>query len=157
MLLIALPLHIRFLLAQFHMDSISTKTKIKGVREALESLPSKLNDSYDKVMERIQSHNDDFSKLALRVLLWVSHTFAPLSLAAIRLAVAIEPGTTCIEEEDLDDENIMLSVCAGLVVFDKQTDTVRLVRKFISISGLPRHRYGLRAQRFRLYATGILR
>ena len=43
----------RFLLAQFHMDSIAYKTKRRDIHRALENLPSELEANYDEIMKRI--------------------------------------------------------------------------------------------------------
>ena len=34
-----------------------------------------------------------------------------------------------IDDEDLDDGDLVMSVCAGLVLLDKETNTLRFVRK----------------------------
>ena len=121
----------RFLLARFHMDSLVTKTKRKDVRNALETLPPELDGSYDQTMERIESQGKDYLELARRVLLWVSTAFRPLSPVELQYAIAVQPGMTELDDEDLDDQDLMISVSAGLVVLDPETNTLRFVRKCI--------------------------
>lgn len=121
----------RFLLERFHMDSLVTKTKRKDVRNALETLPPELDGSYDQTIERIEGQGKDYSRLARRVLLWVSNTSRPLSPVELQYAIAVQPGMTALDDEDLDDQDLMVSVCAGLVVLDAETNTLRFVRKFI--------------------------
>ena len=41
---------------------------------------------------------------------------------------------TELDDEDLDEQDLLVSVCAGLVVLDGETDTLRLVRKFSLVS-----------------------
>ena len=107
-----------------------TKTKRRDVRKALETLPPELNESYEQTMERIKSQGKDYSELAMRVLLWVSNTVRPLSPIELQYAIAVQPGMTELDDEDLDDQDLMISVCAGLVVLDAETNTLRFVRKF---------------------------
>ena len=117
-------------MAKFHMDSLVTKTKRKDVRKALETLPPEIDDIYDQTLERIHDQGKDYSDLAKRVLLWVGNTFQPLSPVELQHAVAIQPGMTRLEDEDLDEQDLLVSVCAGLVVLDTEDDTFRFVRKY---------------------------
>lgn len=115
------------------MDSLVTKTKRKDVRKALDTLPPELDESYEQTMERIKGQGKDYSELAMRVLLWVSNTVRPLSPVELQYAIAVQPGMTELDDEDLDEQDLMISVCAGLVVLDAETNTLRLVRKFSPI------------------------
>ena len=115
------------------MDSLVTKTKRKDVRKALENLPPELDESYEQTIERIKGQGKDYSELAMRVLLWVSNAVRPLSPVELQYAIAIQPGMTELDDEDLDDQDLMISVCAGLVVLDAETNTLRFVRKFTFI------------------------
>ncbi|KAJ7323032.1 ankyrin repeat-containing domain protein [Mycena albidolilacea] len=102
-----------FLLAKLHIESLSIKNTIKAVQEALRNLPKNLNDSYDIAIQRIETQNEEDRKTARSALIWV--------------ALAIEPGTKCLDNNNLLDIDIILSVCAGLVVVPEQHSVVRLV------------------------------
>lgn len=121
-------------MARFHMDSLVTKTKRKDVRKALESLPPELDEIYEQTIERIRGQGKDYSDLAMRVLLWVGNTFRPLSPVELQFAVAVQPGMTELDGEDLDEQDLLVSVCAGLVILDAETNTLRFVRKFQLVS-----------------------
>ena len=110
-----------------------TKTKRKDVRKALEGLPPEVDGSYEQMMERIKGQGKDYSELAMRVLLWVSNAVRPLSPVELQYAIAVQPGMTELDDEDLDDQDLMVSVCAGLVVLDSETKTLRFVRKFFTV------------------------
>ncbi|KAJ7872644.1 hypothetical protein B0H14DRAFT_2570143 [Mycena olivaceomarginata] len=43
----------KFLLAKLHIESLSTKSTIKAVREALENLPKDLEQTYNDTIDRI--------------------------------------------------------------------------------------------------------
>ncbi|KAL9099155.1 MAG: hypothetical protein Q9163_005304 [Psora crenata] len=122
----------RFLMALFHVDSLTTKTKVKDVRKALDRPPPQLDESYQEIWRRIQGQPEEFSSLATRVLLWVSKSYTPLSLKALQHALATEEDSTSLDDADLDDEVVVLSVCKGLVHLEEQTGTLRLVRKWNS-------------------------
>ncbi|KAJ6528107.1 ankyrin repeat-containing domain protein [Mycena capillaripes] len=116
-----------FLLAKLHIKSLSSKSTIKGVREAMKNLPMDLNDSYDAAMSRIENQNEEDKKIARSTLTWVANAKRPLSTLEIRVALAIELGSRRLDEENLMDIEIILAVCAGLVIVDEQLSVVRLV------------------------------
>ncbi|KAK4993505.1 hypothetical protein LTR50_000435 [Elasticomyces elasticus] len=119
-----------FLLAQLHLDSLKDKKNVKNVREALKKLPSG-SDAYDgaykEAMERIFSQPQGERDLAKKVLAWISLAKRPLKAVELQHAIAIEPGGQALDTENLTDIEEMLSVCAGLVTEDKQSNVIRLV------------------------------
>ncbi|KAJ7021504.1 hypothetical protein C8F04DRAFT_266660 [Mycena alexandri] len=116
-----------FLLAKLHIQSLSTKNTIKALREALKELPRGLDDSYDITMQRIDDQTEEDKKTARSTLIWVASAKRPLNVSEITAALAIEPGDRQLDEDNVLDINIILSVCAGLVIVDKQSSVVRLV------------------------------
>ena len=110
------------------MDSLATKNNRKDLRMALENLPDSVNDTYDEAMTRIHSQNTDDRQLADKVLLWVAYTFRQLSIMELQHAVTVEESSTDTDLEALTDQEILISVCAGLVVIDDESNVVRLVR-----------------------------
>lgn len=112
------------------MDTLVTKTKRRDVRKALDSLPPELDGIYEQTIERIEGQGKDYSELAKRVLLWVANAHRQLSPVELRHAVAVQPGMTELDDEDLDEQDLLVSVCAGLVVLDAETNTIRFTRKF---------------------------
>ncbi|KAJ7717111.1 ankyrin repeat-containing domain protein [Mycena maculata] len=116
-----------FLLAKLHTDSLATKSTLKALREALESLPKDLEHTYDEALARIDRQNEDDRKIAHSALTWVAHAKRVLSVAELREALAIEPGAKTLDPDNLLEINIILSVCAGLVIVDETTSAVRLV------------------------------
>ena len=116
----------RFLLTKLHMDALATKVSRKGVRQALQSLPVSLDATYDEAMARIDAQNNDEKQLAEQVLSWISFTVRPLSLNELQEALAIEPGSRQLDEDNMPGEELLTSVCAGLVVVDQESKMVRL-------------------------------
>ena len=111
------------------MDSLVGKLSPAEVRNALENLPEGMDDTYDEAMERIERQEDNRKRLAKRVLSWITYVVRPLSVEELQHALAIMPNTTKIDPEAIIDEEILTSVCAGLVVIDAERNVLGLVRK----------------------------
>jgi len=111
------------------MDSLVGKLSTAQVRKALGKLPKGVDDTYDEAMERIEQQDEDRKNLSKQVFSWITHTFRPLSVQELQHALATEIGTSEIDPEATIDEDILTSVCAGLVVIDETQHVVRLVRK----------------------------
>ncbi|KAJ7443720.1 ankyrin repeat-containing domain protein [Mycena latifolia] len=116
-----------FLLAKLHTESLATKNTVKTVREALQHLPRNLKHTYEEAMNRIKNQNEDDRQLALQALTWVAYAKRPLSVAELCEALAIEPDARTLDVDNLMDINIVLSVCAGLIIVDEAMAVVRLI------------------------------
>ena len=113
------------------MQSLRDKVSIRKVKEAIAQLPrgsgsaaSKI--AYDETMNRIRGQEKGFCDLAIATLTWVSSAMRPLTLRELQCALSIEPGDSAMDEADFVDEETLSSVCAGLVVVDRQSQIVRL-------------------------------
>ena len=111
------------------MDALATTINRSHLRKVLEYLPPEVNDIYDDTMKRVDEQIESDRKLAYQILCWIIHAYRQLSLAELRHALAVSPGMTEMDPDALVDETILTSVCAGLVVIDKETHVVRLVRE----------------------------
>jgi hypothetical protein len=62
--------HFRFLLVALQMDSLAVKISRKAIKQALTTLPEKIDDMYDEAMARIRSQSayDDLPDLANGIL-----------------------------------------------------------------------------------------
>ena len=119
------------------MDSLVNKNNRKAIYDALEKLPREVDDTYEEAMKRIQGQNQDDVELADKVLLWICFARRPLSIVELQHALAVDKDSKRTEWDALPDEEIIISVCAGLVVIDEESSIVRLVRTFYV---LPRSR-----------------
>ncbi|KAJ7222464.1 ankyrin repeat domain-containing protein [Mycena pura] len=116
-----------FLLAKLHIESLMVKNTIKAVREALQHLPKDLQDTYNEAIERINHQSEEDCKLGLLALTWVANTKRLLSVTELQEALAIEPDSTSLDTDNILDINIILAVCAGLIIVDETISLVRLV------------------------------
>jgi hypothetical protein len=109
------------------MDSIAHKATRNGIIEALDHLPKGLDDTYEEALQRIEAQNEDDRKLATRVLSWITYAMEPLSVVQLQHALAIKPGAKRLDEGDIVDEEILLSICAGLVSIEQESGVIQLV------------------------------
>jgi hypothetical protein len=78
-------------------------------------------------MQRISSQDEEDTKLAEQVLCWITHAFKPLTITEVQHALAVGPGDVNFDEDALPDQDILVSVCAGLVTIDQESNIIRLV------------------------------
>ena len=108
---------------------IGTKSP-KALRTALRKLP-KGSDAYDQAykdaIDRIEGQNENSRQLAKQVLSWITCAKRPLTTLELRHALAVEIGDTELDEENVSEIEDMVSVCAGLVTVDEESNIIRLV------------------------------
>lgn len=117
-------------MATLYLDSLVDKTTPRMVKRALENLPKGSNavdQSYDNAMERIQGQEAGFWNLAKLVLSWIVCAERPLTTLELQHALAVEAGDVELGEDNFQEIEEMVSVCAGLVTVDERSDIVRLM------------------------------
>ncbi|KAK8057884.1 hypothetical protein PG996_011821 [Apiospora saccharicola] len=130
-----------FLLAELHVHSIKGKFTASAVRAALSNLSTgtqekasaAYEDAYEKAMQRIQDQGDDVFDFAKQTFLILSHAMRPLRAIELCHALSIpdRPSTFEFDMENVPDIVDVLSVCAGLVIHQAETDIVSEFSKFI--------------------------
>ncbi|KAK0480424.1 hypothetical protein EDD18DRAFT_1439630, partial [Armillaria luteobubalina] len=108
-----------FLLAGMHVDSLAETTNRKSLRDALTNLPGNIWEAYDIALKRVNNQSEDRQELAHRVFGWIAFARRPLTVLELRYALAVEPGTTTLDLDNLHDEDFLLDICAGLVIKDE--------------------------------------
>lgn len=111
------------------MNSLSDSLCASEIRTALESLSQSIDVAYEQVMERIEQQTKSRKMLARRVLSWVTYSRRHLSLKELQHALAVAPGMKEVDEEDIYNQDLLTSVCVGLVVLDEQSSIIRFVRE----------------------------
>lgn len=112
------------------MDVLATTVNRLHLRKVLGNLPKEVNDIYHETMKRVDGQIESDRKLAEQVFCWIIHAYRQLSLQELQHALTVSSCIINIDPDALVDEAILTSVCAGLVVVDKVTSVVRLVRKY---------------------------
>jgi predicted transcriptional regulator len=120
----------RFLLARLHMKALVEQDSKEAILHVLKNLPNEIDEIYDQAMERIERQPN--KELAKRVLSWIIHASRPLSVEELRHALAVSPNMTEINPDALVFKSKLTSVCAGLVVIDKEQQIIRLAREWNS-------------------------
>lgn len=116
----------RFLLTALQIDMLKRCVSIKKLRAAVESLPSGLDALYERTWDRIEAQTEDEVSLAIKVLIWLTYAYEPLKVAQLQHAVAVSDEG--FDKDDIVAEELMVSVCCGLIVVDELSEIVRLVR-----------------------------
>ena len=116
-----------FLMAKLQMDSIKSKRTRKAIRATVDTLPAELNGMYDNALTRIRYQGEEDASIAHKVLGWVVHATRPLTVQELQHALAVEPAQRDFDEEAIIEEEILLSVCLGLITIDGATGEMRLI------------------------------
>ena len=121
---------IRFLLASLHVVFFLDKKTKARVHSTLKELPKgseALNEAYDEAIRRIESGLPEDSALAKVVLSWIVHSQRSLTTQELCHAIAVEAGDTELDQDKIPEIEDVISVCAGLVTIDEESNIVRLV------------------------------
>jgi hypothetical protein len=78
-------------------------------------------------MGRIEKQVLDHRSLAKQILSWITCAKRPLTTVELRHALAVEVGTSRLDEETLPEIEDIVLVCVGLVTMDEQSGIIRLV------------------------------
>ncbi|MCJ1358702.1 MAG: hypothetical protein MMC33_008702 [Icmadophila ericetorum] len=116
-----------FLLASLHLDALATQASLRQVKTALKQLPQSLEITYDQAMERIVRQDNSCATTARKILSWIFYAFRPLTIKEVQHAIATEPGDTEFDADGLVEEDIIISVCAGLVTIQKESTIISMV------------------------------
>ncbi|KAF3133601.1 hypothetical protein TWF703_006658 [Orbilia oligospora] len=104
-----------FLLAQLYVRTFEGKVTVKHVKIALK-----------EIQERQQvSTETEFSQVAKNALQWIVYSRRPLAVLELQHALGIEVGEDEMNHENIPNFEDVVSICAGLVVVDKERDIVR--------------------------------
>jgi hypothetical protein len=86
-----------------------------------------LSQAYDQAVERIDGQKSGFRRLAKKALSWITCAKRPLITSELQHALAVNINDAEIDRENLRDIEDIVSVCAGLVTVDKESNVIRLV------------------------------
>ena len=120
----------RFLLARLHVDTLVDQTTRKRLRATLAKMKKGsegLDLAYKDALDRIDGQSNNHRKLAKQALCWISFAQRPITTNELCHALAIEPGEGALDQDNMTDTRVIVSVCAGLVTVDKESSIIRLV------------------------------
>lgn len=99
------------------------------MEDALDAMPSGLNDAFEETLQRIQKQPDGRRRLGMNTLMWISHARRPLRVMELgqALAINLKPGETFSNSKYWQSQKMMVTSCLGLVVVDEESSIIRLV------------------------------
>lgn len=98
---------------QCQLDSISGLHTVRAIRVALTELPRGLDETYSNILRNVSPRDATFVR---KMLLWLAFSVLPLSLEQVHEAIAIEIGTTNLDEDcRLSNPQDILSLCGSLI------------------------------------------
>jgi ankyrin repeat protein len=106
------------------------KRRKRDVLSTLNQLPkgsAALDDAYDKAIKQIDEQLPGDCLLAKRALSWITYAQRPLTTKELCHAVSIEQDDKALDSDDIYDVEGVISVCAGLVAIDEESNIIRLV------------------------------
>jgi ankyrin repeat protein len=120
------------------LRELDDKTTPKGIKSALKQFKKQtqgssqdqklklLSSAYERTMKRINGQKDGLRQLAITVLLWITCAERPLTTSELLHAIAVEEDTLELDEDNIHRIEELVSVCAGLVTIDEESDIIRL-------------------------------
>lgn len=117
----------RFLLPALQVKSVLDQTCKAEVRQAVRNLPKELNDTFKAILDRIYTQSKSRAELAMDTLKFVSHAKRPLGIDEVKQALAVNLNDSDLNRDYERSLKLILGSCAGLVVADSESSTIRLV------------------------------
>ena len=65
--------------------------------------------------------------MAFRILSWITHARRVLQVDELRYALAIESTASDFDYKNLAEQELLVSLCAGLVIIEEQSGYIKLV------------------------------
>ena len=87
-----------------------------------------LGGAYEAMLGMIKAEGGEKARLAMAVLMWISHSRRPLQVDEICHTIAIRIGSNHLDNDDIPPIATLLDSCQGLVTVDMGGSTVRLIQ-----------------------------
>jgi hypothetical protein len=108
-----------FLWVSLIFSHIGRGRSINKMKDAIRRLPLTLNGIYQKALERLLNQGDA-SEEAIRILIWTTNAYRPLSRRELLEALAVDPDFPEMEELDeysrIQDDSGFTSQCSDLII-----------------------------------------
>ena len=116
----------RFRWAVCQLDTLRRCVKPGALRKALASLPKTLDETYERILYKIdQEHAED----ALKVLQWLAFSTRPLELQEVAeaTAVTLKPSPKFDPEDRLRHPQDLLAICSSLISVSAKSTSVGFI------------------------------
>ncbi|KFY22155.1 hypothetical protein V493_06811 [Pseudogymnoascus sp. VKM F-4281 (FW-2241)] len=115
-----------FLLPQLHLNSFNNMLSKSKIKLSLNNLSQDLGPIYEKAIAMIRQKRPDEFDLAKRVLSWIFYAPRPMGVEEVQHALAVESNQRYFDWDGLIDPETILSVCAGLIIIDRERNIMCL-------------------------------
>ncbi|CEI70721.1 hypothetical protein FVEN_g795 [Fusarium venenatum] len=113
-----------FLWVFLSIEDICSRKSDADIAQALETLPSELNVTLDRALERISRHNN--AEIAKAIFRWTAVVREPLKIDQLREALSIKIGAKVIDpQSQINGIERLTQWCENLVRIEEEDDTVR--------------------------------
>jgi ankyrin repeat domain-containing protein 50 len=113
-------------------------TNIQSLRQAIDHLPTSLDNQYKLTLERIQGQTTQEQELAYKAILLLTYSCWILGVAELLEALTVDIETGSVNQERRTTEETLIDVCMGLVTVERTSKTVQLIRTSLHLL-LPFH------------------
>lgn len=120
-----------FLLSQLHLNELKAQCSLRKFKQAMAHLRPDLGQSITEAINRIKQQSSTTRELGLRTVGWTCIARRPLRDVELQHALAIELGDTALDPDGLTSVDLLLRSCAGLVVVESASRTMRPVNRFV--------------------------
>jgi ankyrin repeat protein len=86
-----------------------------AMRQAIDSLPPTLFETYERLLERVDTRHTSVKQMVQRTLRWIVHGQEPLSIAALCEAISIQDDDKTLHDESICEEEDILVHCSSLI------------------------------------------
>ncbi|KAF1997941.1 ankyrin, partial [Amniculicola lignicola CBS 123094] len=106
-----------FLWVKLMFDHLQAQTCASEVLGCLEELPEGLSQTYDRTLESVNSLPQNRRLLAFKVFFWVLIMRRPITVAEVRVLLAVQPKYDAFDENRLiqNADAAILSACGGML------------------------------------------
>ena len=116
-----------FLLPSLHIRDILDQPTRGDIRRSLQNLSTDLTTVFSSTVDRIKSLPNRRLNVAMRSLMWISHTRRPLKSVELQHALALRPGDKSLNSDDILAVRTIIDSCFGLLEVERDSNTIRLV------------------------------
>ncbi|PYI07298.1 nucleoside phosphorylase [Aspergillus sclerotiicarbonarius CBS 121057] len=118
-----------FLLAKRHIEHLMHCPSRGALKKALLSPygQNSLEKAYQQTITRIESQEEVCFQMARSTLAWLTYSRRPMSAKELQHALGTQHGKSELDPDFLPPLEIIDALCAGLVVFDRNSGIIRLV------------------------------
>ena len=125
---------------QCQLDHLSSLRRDCDRREALESLPPNLPQTYQRILDRLRAKPKDL-ETGIRALAWLLYSTKPLKLYHLAMATSIDPKRVFDEEQRFDDDETLFDICKSLIKVNRDSEVIEFshisVLQFLKAERLP--------------------